>query len=328
MRVLITGGAGYIGSHAVHLMSKLKKKGIEIIVVDNLKNGHREFVPKNIPFFKVSTSDKEHLDQIFKEFKIEAVMHFAAFIEAGESVKNPLKYYQNNFSSALNLLEVMLENDCKKIIFSSTAAVYGEPDYTPIDEKHSLKPINPYGQSKLMIENTLQDLEKSTGLKYISFRYFNAGGNLEDGSIGEKHKPETHLIPILLQTALGKRKVFKLFGNDYDTPDGTCIRDYIHVLDLAEAHVLGLSYLLDTKKFNIFNLGSEKGFSNLEVYKKACEITGVKIPLEITKRRAGDPSILLASSEKAKNILKWKPRFSDLDKIISTAWKWHSTSHP
>ena len=319
--ILITGAAGYIGSHVLHVLQKENK--YKILALDNLRNGNRDFVSKEIPFFQVDTSDSESLDGIFKKFKIDAVMHFAAFIEAGESVNKPAKYFQNNFSSTLNLLEVMFRNECKKIIFSSTAAVYGEPQYTPIDEQHPLQAINPYGKSKSMVEDALHYLEKSDDLRFISFRYFNAGGNLESGAIGEAHDPETHLIPILLKTALGEQEVFKLFGRDYPTSDGTCIRDYIHVLDLAKAHVLGLESLLSQGKSDIFNLGSENGFSNLEIYKKACQVTGVEIPLQFAERRKGDPSVLLASSKKAKEKLGWRSQFSDLGIIIETAWKWH-----
>ena len=320
MFILVTGGTGYIGSHVVHLLAQISE--FKVVVVDNNRNYNRNILPPQVPFFNINTGDREALNKVFKKFPIEAVMHFAAFIEAGESVHYPLKYFKNNFSATLNLLETALNHNCRKIIFSSTAAVYGEPKYTPLDEDHPPFPINPYGQSKLMVEEVLKNLEKSDQMKFISFRYFNAGGNVTDASLGEYHDPETHLIPILLQTALRTRDCFYLFGNDYPTEDGTCIRDYIHVLDLAQAHIDGLKYLISQQKSQIFNLGSQRGFSNLEVYKKACSITKQKIKLRIKDRRPGDPSVLIASSKKAREILSWHPRYSDLETIISSAWKW------
>ena len=316
--ILVIGGAGYIGSHVVR---KLKAQGFCPVVYDNLSTGFREAVDKNIPFIKGDLSNKTLLKKVFKKYKINAVMHFAAFIEVGESVENPAKYYKNNLAKVLNLLEAMLENKINYFVFSSTAATFGNPITKTIDEKHPQNPINPYGQTKLFVEKILKDYDKAYGLKSTVLRYFNASGADENAPIGEAHKKETHLIPIVLQTALGRRKEIKIFGTDYPTPDGTCIRDYIHVNDLARAHILALEYMYKNNKSQDFNLGSSKGASVLEIIKKAQKITGKKIPVFKDKRRPGDPAVLIASSKKAKKLLNWKTTYS-IDEIIKTAYNW------
>jgi UDP-glucose 4-epimerase len=318
MRVLITGGAGYIGSHVV---KALGEKGYEVLVVDNLSKGHREAVLYG-RLVVADLKDKETLDAIFREFKPDAVMHFAAFIEVAESVKEPLKYYRNNTVNTMNLLEVMLRNDVNRFIFSSTAAVYGNPEKIPIPETESVKPINPYGQSKAFVEKILQDFDRSYGLRYVSLRYFNAAGADPEGRIGESHNPETHLIPLILKAAKGERGSIKIFGTDYPTPDGTCIRDYIHVDDLAEAHILALEYLLSGGSSEVFNCGYGCGFSVREVIDTAKKVTGIDFSVEETERRPGDPAILVADSSKIKDVLSWKPQFDDLEYIIRTAWNW------
>ena len=318
MRILVTGGAGYIGSHVV---KALGEKGFEVLVVDNLSKGHREAVLYG-KLVVADLQDKETLDAIFREFKPDAVMHFAAFIEVAESVKEPLKYYRNNTVNTMNLLEVMLKNNVSKFIFSSTAAVYGNPEKVPIPETEPVKPINPYGQSKAFVEKILQDFDKSYGLKYVSLRYFNAAGADSEGRIGESHNPETHLIPLILKTAKGERESIKIFGTDYPTPDGTCIRDYIHVDDLAGAHILALEYLLSGGNSEVFNCGYGHGFSVREVIDTAKKVTGIDFSVEETERRPGDPAILVADSSKIRNVLNWNPEFDDLEYIIRTAWNW------
>jgi len=318
MRILVTGGAGYIGSHVV---KALGEKGFDVLVVDNLSKGHKEAILYG-KLIVADLQDKETLDAIFEGFKPDAVMHFAAFIEVAESVKEPLKYYKNNTVNTMNLLEVMLKNDVDKLIFSSTAAVYGNPEKVPIPETESIKPINPYGQSKVFVEKVLQDFDKSYGLKYVSLRYFNAAGADPEGRIGESHNPETHLIPLILKTAKGERESIKIFGTDYPTPDGTCIRDYIHVDDLAEAHILALEYLLNGGNSKVFNCGYGHGFSVREVIDTARKVTGIDFKVEETERRPGDPAILVADSSKLRKVLDWKPRFNDLEYIIRTAWNW------
>ncbi len=317
--ILIVGGAGYIGSHA---NKALHKKGYKTVVFDNLSTGHKEFV-KWGKFFKGDLADKKRLRECFKKYCIKAVMHFSAFAYVGESVKDPAKYYINNVSNTLNLLEIMREHNVKHFIFSSTAATYGEPVKIPINEKHSQNPINPYGRTKKIIEDILKDYSHAYGLKYIALRYFNAAGCDADGEIGELHNPETHLIPLVLDVAIGKRRNIKIFGADYKTPDGSCVRDYIHVADLADAHIKALEYLFKGGKSDCFNLGNGKGFSVKEVIETARKITCKKIPIIETKRRAGDPAVLIASSAKAKKILGWKPQFNRLSFIIETAWNWH-----
>ncbi|HDD35262.1 MAG TPA: UDP-glucose 4-epimerase GalE [Candidatus Desulfofervidus auxilii] len=316
--ILITGGAGYIGSHVNKM---LYKKGYETLVVDNLVYGHKEFVRWG-KFIFADLSDVLQLKKIFKNNSIKAVMHFAAFTYVGESVEDPKKYYLNNLQNTLNLLNLMLEYGVNYFIFSSSCAIYGEPKVIPIPENHPYKPISPYGQTKCMIESILKDYSYAYGFKYISLRYFNAAGADPDSDIGEWHEPETHLIPLVLDVAIGNSDSIKVFGTDYPTSDGTCIRDYIHVNDLANAHILALEYLLSTGKSDIFNLGTEHGHSVKEVIKTVERVTGKKIKTIAWKRRKGDPPVLVASSKKAKNVLNWSPQF-DLDTTIETAWKWH-----
>ncbi len=318
--ILVVGGAGYIGSHINKL---LNEKGYNTIVYDNLIYGHKEFV-KWGEFVLGDIEDKEQLELVFKNFDIKAVMHFSAFLFVGESVKNPSKYYKNNVVNTLNLLDVMIKNNCKKFIFSSTAATYGMPEYTPIDENHNTKPINPYGESKLMVEKILQDYDKAYDLKSVCLRYFNASGASPDGDIGEWHTPETHLIPLVLDAAIGKREDIKIFGTDYDTNDGTCIRDYIHVYDLASAHILALEYLIKGGDSKIYNLGNGNGFSVKEIIEISKEVTGVDFKVTKADRRLGDPSVLIASSDKIQKELGWKPKYNHPKKIIQDAWEWHN----
>jgi UDP-glucose 4-epimerase len=317
--ILIVGGAGYIGSH---VNKYITQKGYSTIVYDNLITGHKDFV-KWGEFVLGDTSDREQLELVFATYPIEAVFYFAAFAYVGESVQDPQKYYKNNLQFTITLLEVMQKYGVKNFIFSSTCATYGIPQEIPIPEIHPQNPINPYGRSKLSVEWILEDYSRAYGLKYVSLRYFNAAGADPEGEIGERHNPETHLIPIILEVALKKRKVVKIFGTDYPTPDGTCIRDYIHVMDLAQAHWLGLEYLKNEKTSQVFNLGNGKGFSVKEVIETARKITQRDILAIPSSKRPGDPPILVGSSEKAKNILGWAPEFPDLDIIIQTAWKWH-----
>ena len=320
MAILVTGGAGYIGSHT--LMALLKKNE-EFIVIDNLVTGHKEAV-RGGKFYCGDLRDEDFLDRVFRENEIDTVIHFAAYSLVGESVKDPIKYYNNNVRGTISLLNCMKKHGVKNIVFSSTAAVYGEPENIPILEENSTIPTNPYGESKLAIERLLNWANNAGDINYIALRYFNAAGAHESGIIGEAHNPETHLIPIVLETALGKRDKIIIFGDDYDTTDGTCIRDYIHVMDLAEAHLLALDKLKSGGKSGVYNLGNGEGFSVREVIEKARDVTGRNIPIEIGNRRLGDPAILVASSEKAKKELNWKPRYNDLEKIIEDAWIWHS----
>lgn len=315
--IFVAGGAGYIGSHVNKL---LNQKGYKTIVFDNLIYGHREFV-KWGEFVLGDLANKKQIRLCFKKFPIKVVMHFSAFAYVGESVINPAKYYINNVSNTLNLLEIMREFDVRYFIFSSTCATYGMPEKIPITEDHPQKPINPYGRSKLMIEQILKDYDAAYGIKHVNLRYFNAAGADPDGEIGEWHEPETHLIPLVLDVAIGKRQDVKIFGTDYDTPDGTCIRDYIHVTDVAEAHILALEYLLNGGKSDSFNLGNGNGFSVREVIQTTERVTGKKVTAIEWQRREGDPPILVGSSEKAKRILGWKPSYNDLAMIIETALK-------
>ena len=317
--ILIVGGAGYIGSH---INKELNKQGYKTVVFDSLVKGHQEAV-KWGEFYQGDLENVEDIRGVFKKYPIEAVLHFAAFIEVGESVKDPQKYYKNNVANTLNLFQVMLENDVKKIIFSSTAATFGNPQYSPIDEKHPQTPINPYGQAKLMVEKILSDYDLAYGLKSVALRYFNACGADLDGEIGENHSPESHLIPLILDAALGKREDIKIFGTDYPTPDGTCVRDYIHVNDLAQAHILALKKLMDGGESDRFNLGNGSGFSVKQVIEVAKKVTGVDFKVTEVERRAGDPPELVADSTKAKQVLKWQPQYADLETIISSAWNWH-----
>lgn len=317
----MTGGAGYIGSHAVR---QLKKAGYKTLILDNLVFGHHEFVdPKEL--IVGDLSDKNLLTKIFSENRIYAVMHFAGYAYVGESVENPSKYYNNNVGSTLNLLDAMIEYGVKIIIFSSTCATYGEPVEIPITETHPQSPINPYGRTKWIVEKILRDFDTAYGLKSVCLRYFNAAGADPDGGIGEDHNPETHLIPLVLDAALGIRPAITVFGYDYPTDDGTCIRDYIHVNDLADAHVLALKYLSEGNQSEFFNLGNGNGFSVDQVIETAKQITGRTIPVTRGIRRAGDPAILIGSSEKARRTLGWQPKFNELQQIISTAWQWHQS---
>lgn len=316
--ILITGGAGYIGSHVNKLLSN---EGFETLVFDSLVTGHKDLV-KWGKFIKGDLNNPDEIRKVFSENKIEAVLHFAAFIEVGESVRDPEKYYFNNVVCTLNLLKVMKEFGVNKIIFSSTAATFGIPEYTPIDEKHPQAPINPYGKTKLTIENIFKDYETGYGLRYVVFRYFNACGADEDGETGEWHVPESHLIPILLEAALGKREFFQLNGTDYPTPDGTCVRDYVHVTDLANAHLLGLKYLLNNGESKFYNLGSGSGYSNKQVLEAVKKVTGKDFEVKYGPRREGDPPILLASSELIKRELGWNPKYTEIEEIVRTAWEW------
>jgi UDP-glucose 4-epimerase len=317
--ILIVGGAGYIGAH---LNKEISKKGYETIVFDNLSYGHEDFVKWGI-FERGDLGNIDEIRKVFKKYDIQAVMHFAAFTYVGESVVDPQKYYTNNVRNTLNLLQVMLEEKVKYFIFSSTCATYGNPVQIPITESHPQNPINPYGRGKLMVEQVLKDYSNAYDFKYVSLRYFNAAGADPESEIGENHDPETHLIPLVLDAASNKREDIKIFGTDYDTPDGTCIRDYIHVTDLAAAHILALEYLKNGGESDFFNLGNGNGFSVKEVIDTARKITGKQIKEEEAERRPGDPPILIGSSQKAMEILKWKPKYHDLSKIIETAWNWH-----
>jgi UDP-glucose-4-epimerase GalE len=321
--ILVIGGAGYIGSY---MCKYLAKHGYNPIVFDNLIYGHRQAV-KWGPFIKASMSDSNLLGEIFEKYEIVAVMHFAAFCYVGESVTEPAKYYRNNVSETINLLQAMIEKRVSNFIFSSTCATYGEPMEIPITEEHPQNPINPYGKSKLMVEQILDDFKNAYGLQSISLRYFNATGADPDGELGEDHRPETHLIPLILQTALGQRETINIFGDDYQTKDGTCIRDYIHIADLAQAHLLALERLLNGFDGERYNLGNGDGYSVKEVIEVARQVTEKQIPAKIVERRPGDPAVLIGSSEKIVNELGWKPQFADLNTIIETAWKWHK-SHP
>ncbi len=319
INVLVTGGAGYIGSHCC---LELSKKGYNPIAFDNLVYGHQENV-KWGDFCHGDIGDKKLLEACFDRYKIDAVMHFAAYAYVGESVTEPKKYYDNNLKKTLNLLECMLQKGIKSFVFSSSCATYGNPQRIPLDEEHPQKPINPYGKTKYMIEEVLQDYDAAYDLKFFSLRYFNAAGADPDGQTGEKHDPETHLIPLVLDVASGKRQAIKVFGTDYDTKDGTCIRDYIHVTDLAQAHILAIEKLLGSSPSDFYNLGTGQGYSVLEIIKKAEEITGEKITIEKTARREGDPPVLVASNQKALNQFGWQAEHSSIDEIIQTAWNWH-----
>lgn len=324
--VLVTGGAGYIGSHAV---LGLQQRGYRVVILDNLVYGHRDLVESvlKVDLIVGDTGDRPLLDKIFQDYKIDAVMHFAAYTYVGESVTEPSKYYRNNLIGTFVLLEAMVAAGINKFVFSSTCATYGEPEIIPIPEIHPQNPINPYGMSKLMVEKILFDFDRAYGLKSVLFRYFNAAGADPTGNLGEDHHPETHLIPLVLMAALGKRDSISIFGTDYATPDGTCVRDYIHVTDLADAHVLGLEYLLKGGATEVFNLGNGNGFSVQEVIEAAREITGKEIQAIATDRRAGDPPALVGSSEKARNILGWQPQYADLKTILTHAWHWHQKRH-
>ena len=324
MSVLVLGGAGYIGSHTVY---ELIDKGEEVIIADNLQTGYMKAVHPKAKFYKGDIRDKEFLDSLFQKEKPDAVIHFAANSLVGESMVDPLKYYDNNLYGTMVLLKSMVENKIGKIVFSSTAATYGEPENIPILETDKTEPSNTYGETKLAMEKLFKWVAQAHGIKYVSLRYFNACGAHKSGNISEAHNPETHLIPLILQVPNNKRPEIKIFGDDYDTPDGTCIRDYIHVTDLANAHILAIEYLKKGGENNIFNLGNGTGFSVKQVIDISRKVTNHSIPAVICPRRAGDPAKLIASSEKAKTVLKWQPIYTDLETIIESAWRWHK-NHP
>ena len=319
MKVLVTGGAGYIGSHCVKV---LLNKGYDVVVVDNLETGHKEAVDSNAQLYIGDICDNELMDKVFTENHIVGVIHFAAYSLVGESMINPHKYYENNISKTNHLLQSMVRNNVKNIVFSSTAATYGEPEKTPIEETDFQIPTNVYGQTKLAMEHMIEWYGKIHHLNHVALRYFNVAGSYGDGSIGEAHNPETHLIPIILQVANARREYINVFGDDYPTKDGTCIRDYIHVLDLCDAHVLALEYLLNGNSSDVFNLGSGEGFSVLEMIEAARKVTSHPIPMNMSPRRAGDPAILIASSSKAKKVLGWNPIREDIEVMIKDAWVW------
>ena len=324
MAILVCGGAGYIGSHAVHA---LIEKGEQVVIVDNLQTGHRGALNPKAKFYEGDIRDASVLDKIFTENKVEAVIHFAANSLVGESMEKPLLYFNNNVYGMQVLLEAMVRHGVDKIVFSSTAAVYGEPKRVPIHEDDETCPTNTYGETKLTMEKMMKWVSRANGVRYVSLRYFNAAGALPDGSIGEDHATETHLIPLILQVPTGRRDHITVFGDDYPTPDGTCLRDYIHVVDLADAHVLALEYLRKGGASDIFNLGNGQGFSVKEMIAAVEKATGRSIKVEIGARRAGDPAQLIASSEKARSVLGWKPQFTDVEQVIGTAWRWHE-HHP
>lgn len=324
MAVLVLGGAGYIGSHAV---DQLVEKGYEVVVVDNLQTGHEAAIRPEATFYQGDIRDKEFMREVFQNEKIEGVIHFAANSLVGESVEKPLMYFNNNVYGTQITLEVMQEFGVNHIVFSSTAATYGEPEEVPIKETTPTNPKNPYGESKLMMEKIMGWTSAASDLRYVALRYFNVAGAKADASIGEDHDPETHLVPIILQVALGQREQLAIFGDDYDTPDGTCIRDYVQVEDLIAAHILALEYLKNGGDSNVFNLGSSQGYSVKEMLEAAREVTGKEIPAVVAPRRAGDPSVLIAASDKAKDVLGWQPKYDDVKEIIGTAWRWHE-SHP
>ncbi len=322
--ILVTGGAGYIGSHVA---LALKERGHRPVILDNLSRGHRDVVERAVGerVHVADTRDAKALGDLFAKERIDAVMHFAAFIEVGESVIDPLRFYDNNVHGTITLLAAMQAVGIRHFVFSSTCATYGTPRIVPIPEDHPQNPLSPYGQSKLVVERILSDCERAFGLQSVCFRYFNAAGAHPAGGLGEDHTPETHLIPLVLDAALGKRPSIAIFGDDYDTPDGTCVRDYVHVSDLADAHVLGIEYLLAGGTSTAVNLGNGRGFSVKEVIASAERVTGRRIQVETAPRRPGDPPVLVGSSERAKSLFGWSPRYADLETIIAHAWAWHQT---
>jgi len=325
MKVLVLGGAGYIGSHTVYA---LIEAGEEVVIIDNLLTGYEEAVHKDATFYKGDIRDRAFLDSVFeKEKDIDAVIHFAASSLVGESMTNPLKYYDNNMYGTMVLLQALVAHGIDKVVFSSTAATYGEPENLPILESDRTLPTNTYGETKLSMEKMFKWVSQAHGLRYVSLRYFNACGAHVSGEIGEAHNPESHLIPLILQVPNKKRDHISIYGEDYNTKDGTCVRDYIHVTDLAQAHILAVKYLMDGNDSDVFNLGNGIGFTVKEVIETARKVTGDPIKAEVEGRRAGDPAFLIASSEKAKKVLGWNPQFADLETIISSAWKWHK-AHP
>lgn len=324
MAILVLGGAGYIGSHTVY---ELIDTGRDVVVADNLETGFRAAVHPKARFYEGDIRDRAFIDRVFDSEQIEGVIHFAANSQVGESMVKPLKYYDNNLCGTKTLLESMVAHGVDKIVFSSTAATYGEPERVPIMEDDRTCPTNCYGETKLAMEHMMKWTSIAHGLRFVALRYFNACGAHASGAIGEAHNPETHLIPLILQVPNGQREKIAIFGEDYPTPDGTCIRDYIHVSDLAQAHILALDYLLAGNDNNVFNLGNGVGFSVKEVIEETRRVTGHPIPAKVEPRRAGDPAQLIASSQKAKDVLGWKPKYDDLHTIIDTAWKWHQ-AHP
>ncbi|MDX8045125.1 UDP-glucose 4-epimerase GalE [Gracilibacillus sp. S3-1-1] len=323
MRILVLGGAGYVGSHAVY---QLIDNSHEAIVIDNLLTGHEEAVHPEATFYQGDIRDINFLREVFSHEQIDGVLHFSANSLVGESMEDPLKYFDNNVYGTQVLLQAMTEAGIKHIVFSSTAATYGEPEQVPITEAMATNPTNTYGETKLTMEKMMKWTEAAHDIRFVSLRYFNVAGARSTGEIGEDHRPETHLIPIVLQVALDQREHISIFGDDYDTPDGTCIRDYIHVEDLIDAHLLALNYLKEDGESNIFNLGSSQGFSVKEIINTARKVTNHPIPAKVAPRRAGDPSTLIAASDKAKQILGWKPSRTDIERIISDAWKWHQAN--
>ena len=319
MTILVTGGAGYIGSHVVKM---LLERGENVVIIDNLSRGHKESIPKGVSFERADLLDFEGLSNSIKKYSIDAVIHFAAFAYVGESVDNPQMYYSNNVIGSFNLINALKENNIDKIVFSSTCSVYGNPLNIPISESETPKPINPYAKTKFIIENIINDYDTAYGLNYAALRYFNAAGDSDDSQIGESHDPEPHLIPLVLFAALGRREKIYVYGDDYPTKDGTCIRDYIHVNDLADAHIKALEYLRNNGKSTVFNLGTGNGYSVNEIINTAREITGVHIKAEVVGRRPGDPAELVADNKKAREVLRWIPKY-DLERIIKTAWAWH-----
>ncbi|HEX8963120.1 MAG TPA: UDP-glucose 4-epimerase GalE [Rhodocyclaceae bacterium] len=321
--ILVVGGAGYIGSHMVKL---LRQSGFGVVVVDDLSGGHRDAV-LDARLVVGSMADGRLLAELFARHRFAAVMHFASFIQVGESMNDPAKYYANNLAATLTLLDAMRTAGVARFIFSSTAAVYGEPDHVPIGEDHAKRPINPYGRSKWMVEQVLEDFDRAYGLKSVCLRYFNAAGADPEGELGERHLPETHLIPLVLQAAAGRGPAVSVFGSDYDTPDGTCIRDYIHVCDLCDAHLLALRHLLDGGASARLNLGNGAGFSVMEVVETVRRVTGRPVAISREPRRAGDPPRLVANAALARELLGWRPRRADLDTIVADAWRWERR-HP
>ena len=323
-KILVLGGAGYIGSHTVR---ELIKNGFDVVIADSLETGHRESVPPDTPLYVGDIRDRAFLDALFEHESIDAVVHFAAYSLVGESMTDPLKYYGNNVGGTQVLLTSMVAHHIDKIVFSSSAATYGEPIHTPILETDPSNPTNTYGATKAAMEQMFKWTALAHGLRYVSLRYFNACGAMPGGAIGEDHRPESHLIPIVLQAANGTRPNIAVYGTDYPTRDGTCVRDYIHICDLAQAHVLAVRYLLNDGRSDVFNLGNGVGFTVLEVLKAAEKVVGHEIPTVLAGRRAGDPATLVASSDKARSVLGWKPQYADIETILETAWQWHS-SHP
>lgn len=318
MRVLVSGGAGYIGSHMV---KRLLDESIDVVIVDDLSGGHRESVPGG-KLVEADIGDRATMARLLDRWRFDAIMHFASFIQVSESVADPAKYYRNNLAGTLSLLDAAVASGIKHFVFSSSAAIFGEPKYTPIDENHPTQPLSPYGYSKLAVERVLADYDQAYGLRSICLRYFNAAGADPDGNRGEMHEPETHLIPLILQAASGRRSCIKVFGDDYPTPDGTCVRDYVHVVDLCEAHLLALEYIGRTNRSAAYNLGNNRGYSVKEVIGATERIVGRRVSVERHGRRPGDPAVLIADSARAKAELGWCPRFGDIDTIVRHAWQW------